>query len=164
MLNRCRVRLREIFILDKDATEVEYYCPIKIERLINKIKAMTRDKGADVVSPHFVYEQVEKLVNECVTPNGQYEYADLLAKYAGVEKESKKNEFVKKKKEFEQEYGLELFRIHLKMFLASRKICEVDKVSEKCFIGVLEEIKTKFNQSLAPAGEAIGSVAAQSIG
>jgi len=28
----------------------------------------------------------------------------------------------------------------------------------------LEEIKTKFNQSLAPAGEAIGSVAAQSIG
>jgi DNA-directed RNA polymerase II subunit RPB1 len=31
-------------------------------------------------------------------------------------------------------------------------------------LGLLEEIKTKFNQSLAPAGEAIGSVAAQSIG
>ena len=50
------------------------------------------------------------------------------------------------------------------MFLASKSLCEVYRVSEKCFIGLLEEIKTKFNQSLAPAGEAIGSVAAQSIG
>jgi DNA-directed RNA polymerase II subunit RPB1 len=50
------------------------------------------------------------------------------------------------------------------MFLASRLICEHYSLSERCFIGLLEEIKTKFNQSLAPAGEAIGSVAAQSIG
>lgn len=50
------------------------------------------------------------------------------------------------------------------MFLASKNICDTFKVSEKCFIGLLEEIKSKFNQSLAPAGEAIGSVAAQSIG
>ena len=50
------------------------------------------------------------------------------------------------------------------MFLASKKICEQDKLGEICFIGLLEEIKMKFNQSLAPAGEAIGSVAAQSIG
>jgi hypothetical protein len=42
LLNRCRIRLREIFVLNKDSSEVEYYCPIKIERLINKIKAMTR--------------------------------------------------------------------------------------------------------------------------
>lgn len=50
------------------------------------------------------------------------------------------------------------------MFLSSKAICENYKVGEKCFLGLLEEIKTKFNQSLAPAGEAIGSVAAQSIG
>lgn len=41
-MNRCRVRLRDIFIVNKENTEIEYYCPIKIERLINKIKAMTR--------------------------------------------------------------------------------------------------------------------------
>lgn len=45
MLNRCRVRLREIFILNKENSEAEYHCPIKIERLVNKIKAMTREKG-----------------------------------------------------------------------------------------------------------------------
>jgi len=50
------------------------------------------------------------------------------------------------------------------MFLASKKICETYKVTEKCFDGLVQEIKAKFNQSLAPAGEAIGSVAAQSIG
>ncbi len=50
------------------------------------------------------------------------------------------------------------------MFLASKPICDNYKLSEKCFLGLLEEIKTKFNQSLAPAGEGIGSVAAQSIG
>ena len=56
ILNKCRVRLREIFILGKEATEVEYYCPIKIERLINKIRAMTRDKGVETVSPFLVYD------------------------------------------------------------------------------------------------------------
>lgn len=50
------------------------------------------------------------------------------------------------------------------MFLNSKSICETYRISDKCFLGLLEEIKTKFNQSLAPAGEAIGSVAAQSIG
>lgn len=88
----------------------------------------------------------------------------MLEKYANVEKESKKNEFSKKKRDFEQENGLELFRIHIKMFLASKSICEVYNLSERNFIGLLEEIKMKFNQSLAPAGDAVGSVAAQSIG
>jgi hypothetical protein len=54
--------------------------------------------------------------------------------------------------------------MHLRMCLASRSICENHRISEKCFDGLLQEIKAKFNQSLAPAGEAIGSVAAQSIG
>lgn len=152
MLNRCRVRLREIFILNKENSEAEYHCPIKIERLVNKIKAMTREKGVEPANPLFVYENVEKLINECVIPQSQKEYAELLTKYEGVSKESKKKEFIKKKEEFEQENGLELFRIHLRMFLASKNICEVYKISERCFVGLLEEIKTKFNQSLAPAG------------
>lgn len=125
---------------------------------------MTREKNVEIVSPLFVYENVEKILNDCLLPQSQAEYQELMAKYAGAERESKKNEFAKKKREFEQENGLELFRIHIRMFLNSKSICDNYKLSEKCFIGLLEEIKTKFNQSLAPAGEAIGSVAAQSIG
>lgn len=30
MLNRCRIRLREIFVIGKDNSDVEYYAPIKI--------------------------------------------------------------------------------------------------------------------------------------
>jgi len=54
-LNKARVRLREIFILNKENGEVEYHAPIKIERLINKIKAISKDKGAEVVHPLYVY-------------------------------------------------------------------------------------------------------------
>jgi hypothetical protein len=46
------------------------------------------------------------VINECLLPQSQAEYVELLAKYANVEKESKKNEFAKKKREFEQENGL----------------------------------------------------------
>ena len=90
-LNRCRIRLREIFIVNKETIEIDYHCPIKIERLINKIKAMTREKNVDVVSPLFVYENVEKILNECLLPQSQAEYQELLTKYAGAEKESRKN-------------------------------------------------------------------------
>ena len=151
-LNRCRIRFREIFILNKDNIEVEYYAPIKIERLINKIKAVSKDKASEVVHPLYVYENVEKLINECLLPQCQAEYEELLRRYAGVERESKKNEFLKKKREFEQENGLELFRMHLRTSLASRSIVETYRISEKCFDGLLQEIKAKFNQSLAPAG------------
>jgi hypothetical protein len=73
-LNKCRVRLREIFVLNRDSSDVEYYCPIKIERLINKIKAMTREKNPEIVSPLFVFENVEKLINECLRPQSAAEY------------------------------------------------------------------------------------------
>jgi hypothetical protein len=42
--------------------------------LINKIKATTRDKGSEVVNPLFVFENVEKLINECLLPQSQEEY------------------------------------------------------------------------------------------
>lgn len=74
MLNRCRVRLREIFVIGKDNSDVEYYAPIKIERLINKIKAMTREKNPEIVSPLFVFENVERLVNECLLPQTALDY------------------------------------------------------------------------------------------
>lgn len=74
VLNRCRVRLREIFVINRDSSEVEYYCPIKIERLINKIKAMTREKNPEIVSPLFVFENVDRVINECLLPQSAQEY------------------------------------------------------------------------------------------
>jgi len=32
---------------------------------------MTREKNFDIVSPLFVYENVEKLINECLLPQSQ---------------------------------------------------------------------------------------------
>lgn len=68
------MRLREIFVIGKDNSDVEYYAPIKIERLINKIKAMTREKNPEIVSPLFVFENVERLVNECLLPQTALDY------------------------------------------------------------------------------------------
>ena len=84
-----------------------------------------------------MFENVDNVLNECLLPQSAQEYLELLEKYAGVEKESKKNEFSKKKKEFEQENGLELFRLHVRMFLSSKSICDNYKISEKCFVGLL---------------------------
>lgn len=78
--------------------------------------------------------------------------------------EKKKRDFVEKKRYFERENGIELFRIHLRMHLASKSLIDYYRLSENLVFGLIEEIKTKFYQSLAPAGEAIGSIAAQSIG
>ena len=51
--------MREIFILGKDNNSIEYYCPIKVDRLVNKIKA-TNYGGYDkeIVQPLYVYEKV----------------------------------------------------------------------------------------------------------
>lgn len=62
------------------------------------------------------------------------------------------------------ENGIELFRIHLRLYLSSRNLIDYYKLTDNLVLGLIEEVKTKFYQSLAPAGEAIGSIAAQSIG
>lgn len=58
-LKEARKRMREIFILGKDNNSIEYYCPIKVDRLVNKIKA-TNYGGYDkeIVQPLYVYEKV----------------------------------------------------------------------------------------------------------
>lgn len=80
------------------------------------------------------------------------EYNEILAKYSEVLSEKKKREFVEKKREFERENGLELFRIHLRLFLASRPLIDFYRLSDNLVIGLIEEVKNKFYQSLAPAG------------
>jgi hypothetical protein len=53
------VRLREIYILGKDSIDVEYYCPIKMERLVNKIRAgKSRFANEEPIKPLSVFEKV----------------------------------------------------------------------------------------------------------
>jgi len=45
---------------------------------------MTREKNPEIVSPLVVYENVERIVNECLLPQSTEEYQQILEKYAGV--------------------------------------------------------------------------------
>jgi hypothetical protein len=45
--------------MNKDTTDIEYYCPIKFERLINKIKSTVKIRQKqEPTSPLFIYEKV----------------------------------------------------------------------------------------------------------
>jgi two-component SAPR family response regulator len=111
-----------------------------------------RQRNEQLTSPLFIYEKVEQLIDDCIPPQTVREYTELLAKYSGVLTEKKKRDFVDKKREFEKENGIELFRIHLRMYLASKTLIEHYKLTDNLVLGLIEEIKTKFYQSLAPAG------------
>jgi len=52
----------------------------------------------------------------------------------------------------------------LRIYLSSKNLIDHYKLSDNLVLGLIEEVRNKFYQSLAPAGEAIGSIAAQSIG
>ena len=56
-LRDSKKRMREIFVLGKDSTSIEYYCPIKVDRLINKIRT-NYGYDKEIVEPLFVYEKV----------------------------------------------------------------------------------------------------------
>ena len=71
-------RMRNLFIQGKDITTIEYYCPIKIDRLINKIKAINYGYNQDSVDPLLVYEKVEKLLEKCIPSQAAREYAKIL--------------------------------------------------------------------------------------
>ena len=70
--------MRNIFIQGKDITTIEYYCPIKIDRLINKIKAINYGYNQDSVDPLLVYERIEKLLEKCIPSQSAREYAKIL--------------------------------------------------------------------------------------
>ena len=58
----------------------------------------------------------------------------------------------------------ELFLIHLQSCLSSRQILYYWKLSKSIFDDLLVTIKHKYFKSLAQSGEAVGIIAAQSIG
>lgn len=52
LLKRCRERLRECYVKGKDSLEIEYFSPIKMERLLTKVLEQTHvDKEEGRKSP-----------------------------------------------------------------------------------------------------------------
>ena len=72
--------------------------------------------------------------------------------------------FVESKEEIVRESGMQMFHLHLRVWLNSMKVCKEFRLTKKQLELLCKEIKVKFRQAIAPSGEAIGSLAAQSIG
>jgi hypothetical protein len=83
-LKRCRERLRECFVSGRDSLEIEYFSPIRMERLFTKVLQQTRGKEGDgegrVINPAgplLIIENVDQLLEECIIPQTRPEYRAL---------------------------------------------------------------------------------------
>lgn len=57
-----------------------------------------------------------------------------------------------------------ILHAHLRIWLCSVRVCKEFKLKEETLVEVCNVIKERFMQAIAPAGEPVGSLAAQSIG
>lgn len=62
------------------------------------------------------------------------------------------------------QYGVNLFRSFLKVSLASKEICVRHRFTPETFKELCDEIVYKLKKSFAHPGEAVGAIAAQSMG
>lgn len=85
----------------------DMYCPIKVDRLINNIKQKeSRPKPSPDLSPLYVYQEVEKLLDVCVHPQFQNEYKSILQSSRGDNLTRSEKELKKRKIQFEKETGI----------------------------------------------------------
>jgi DNA-directed RNA polymerase II subunit RPB1 len=143
----------------------DIYCPIKVDRLINNIKQKEgKSKPSQDLSPLYVCQEVEKLLDICVHPQYQNEYKKLLISDRSDQLERSERDIKLRKQQFEKESGIELFRNVIRIHLSSKKICKMHCLTRNGFVAVVELIKAKFTQALINPGEAIGAIAAQCVG
>lgn len=141
------------------------YCPIKVDRLIYNIRQKeSRPKPSPDLSPLFVYQEVENLLDVCIHPQFQNEYKEIMQSARGDNLIRSEKQLKKRKAQFEKETGLEFFRSNVRLNLSSKKICKGLCLTRNGFIGIIELIKAKFTQSLINPGEAVGAIAAQCVG
>ena len=60
--------------------------------------------------------------------------------------------------------GMKIFHAHLRLWLCSTSVCKQYRLTEEELSKICKLIKDKFKQAIAPSGEGIGALAAQSIG
>eukprot|EP00825_Cyclidium_porcatum_P003803 TRINITY_DN11766_c0_g1_i1.p1 TRINITY_DN11766_c0_g1~~TRINITY_DN11766_c0_g1_i1.p1 ORF type:complete len:183 (-),score=37.29 TRINITY_DN11766_c0_g1_i1:120-668(-) len=74
------------------------------------------------------------------------------------------NELDQELKKRNQENTTDLFKIHFRVALASKKLLFVHQFDESMLKTLIEQVKTQFHKALVHPGEAVGAIAAQSIG
>jgi DNA-directed RNA polymerase II subunit RPB1 len=90
----------------------------------------------------------------------KYHKSDLSPKYIREQINNKLNEF----KEFVNEDSLTIFEIMVKSFLSIKKCLLEYKLNKQVFDFIIETITNRFLSSFIQPGEAVGVLAAQSVG
>jgi DNA-directed RNA polymerase II subunit RPB1 len=125
------------------AAEFKLYLPVNVSRLISIARqqmSITDNDTTDLL-PDTVITQVRKLCSELVVVRG----SDLLSLEA-------------------QQNATKMLQIVMRSELASKKVLLKHRLTSSAFEMVLGEIRKRFNKAHVSAGEAVGVIAAQSLG
>lgn len=142
----CRSMLLEL------RDKLELNLPVNVERLIrNARNTMGQRAQVSNMNPVNIIDQVRKLQEDLVQFFPSYNKA-LDRKFLSDHNRSR------------IENAVTLFSIHLRQSLASKRVLQDYKLSDKAFQHLLAEIRSKYLQSLIHPGEMIGAIAAQSCG
>jgi len=122
---------------------VKIYLPVNVERMFTNAKKkfnITSNMTSDL-NPREVIERVRTLLDSLVVVRGEDE----------VSQEA-------------QQYSTFFLKCFLRSTLCSRRIIEKHRLNKDAFKEIIGEIEFRFNQALAHPGEAVGPLAAQSLG
>ncbi|EPY19820.1 DNA-directed RNA polymerase II subunit RPB1 [Strigomonas culicis] len=139
-------------MMDFNAKSDTMNLPVNVERLIQNART-TMGKRSQVsnLNPVSIIEGVQRLQE------------DLSKLFASHHKGSH-GIFTNPIAQERVDQALTLFRVHLRQMLGSKRVLKEYKLNDKAFGHLLEEIRTKYQQSLITPGEMIGAIAAQSCG
>lgn len=134
---------RELQTLIFPSGEASWPLPVNLDRIILNSKQIFHiaPHGKSDLSPEKVYRDVRELLSRLVVVRGE----DRISKE-------------------HQQQATGLFQMLVRMKLTVRKLIEVHHLTAEAFDWILGEIESRFNQSVAHAGEMCGTLAAQSIG
>lgn len=124
----------------------EFFQAANYPRIINDVKN-TNDSDNKPLSPHYIIEQIEKVLDHSKT-------ALLLFK-------DKTMNPIKHNDELTFKF---LFKYFLYEYLSPKQCIEYHKLNKTKFDKVILEIVLSFNKALIQAGETVGILAAQSMG
>jgi DNA-directed RNA polymerase II subunit RPB1 len=123
--------------------EFQLYLPVNVSRLISIARqqmSITDNDTTDLL-PDTIITQVKKLCSELVVVRG----SDMLSLEA-------------------QQNATKMLQIVMRSELASKKVLLKHRLTSSAFEMVLGEIRKRFNKAAVSAGEAVGVIAAQSLG
>ena len=152
---RDRDVLREL--LPELSEKVSMYLPVNVERLIHNAQAfydVGRKSQQSSLDPRTIVTAVERLERDIRQLFASH--SKRRTNYGGA--------FDNPICESRIADAVQLFSLHLRTTLASKRVLKDYRLNETAFNYLLSEIRLKFMQSIVNAGEMIGAIAAQSCG